>query len=191
MFKYFNPVWIIKNFLQPSLGPEILIPAAIGAVGSAATGGSPITGALLGGATGGILGGAGGAGGNLFSGFKSALPSAAPSLGSGGYAALGQAGGAGIGGASTGITINPILNSVDDVMPIDKITSSYIDDMASQGFSGTTLPANILSEASLDFLRVEILDLKSCIFCNVIGASLASSNSLKTSTILGFLASRT
>ena len=142
MFKYFNPVWIIKNFLQPSLGPEILIPAAIGAVGSAATGGSPITGALLGGATGGILGGAGGAGGNLFSGFKSALPSAAPSLGSGGYAALGQAGGAGIGGASTGITINPILNSVDDVMPIDKITSSYIDDMASQGFSGTTLPAN-------------------------------------------------
>jgi len=142
MFKYFNPVWIIKNFLQPSLGPEILIPAAIGAVGSAATGNSPITGALLGGATGGILGGAGGAGGNLFSGFKSALPSAAPSLGSGGYAALGQAGGAGIGGASTGLTINPILNSVDDVMPIDKITSSYIDDMVSQGFSGTNLPAN-------------------------------------------------
>jgi hypothetical protein len=142
MFKYFNPVWIIKNFLQPSLGPEILVPAAIGAVSSAAMGKSPITGALLGGATGGILGGAGGAGGNLFSGFKSALPSAAPSLGSGGYAALGQAGGAGIGGASTGLTINPILNSVDDVMPIDKITSSYIDDMASQGFSGTNLPAN-------------------------------------------------
>ena len=142
MFKYFNPVWIIKNFLQPSLGPEILVPAAIGAVSSAAMGKSPITGALLGGATGGILGGAGGAGGNLFSGFKSALPSAAPSLGSGGYAALGQAGGAGIGGASTGLTINPILNSVDDVMPIDKITSSYIDDMVSQGFSGTNLPAN-------------------------------------------------
>ena len=124
------------------MGPEILVPAAIGAVSSAAMGKSPITGALLGGATGGILGGAGGAGGNLFSGFKSALPSAAPSLGSGGYAALGQAGSAGIGGASTGITINPILNSVDDVMPIDKITSSYIDDMASQGFSGTTFPAN-------------------------------------------------
>lgn len=142
MFKYFNPVWLIKNFLQPSLGPEILVPAAIGAVGSAAMGKSPVTGALLGGATGGILGGSGG----LFSGFKSALPSAAPSLGSGGYAALGQAGGAGIGGASTGITINPILNSVDDVVddvvPIDKITSSYIDDMASQGFSGTTLPIN-------------------------------------------------
>ena len=142
MFKYFNPVWIIKSFLQPSLGPEILVPAAIGAVSSAAMGKSPITGALLGGATGGILGGAGGAGGNLFSGFKSALPSAAPSLGSGGYAALGQAGGAGIGGASTGLTINPILNSVDDVMPIDKITSSYIDDMASQGFGGTNLPVN-------------------------------------------------
>lgn len=142
MFKYFNPIWIIKNFLQPSIGPEILIPAAIGAVGSGVMGGNPIKGALLGAATGGILGGAGGAGGNLFSGFKSALPSAAPSFGSGGYAALGQAGGAGIGGASTGITINPILNSVDDVMPIDKITSSYIDDMASQGFSGTTFPEN-------------------------------------------------
>jgi len=76
MFKYFNPIWIINNFLQPSLGPEILVPAAIGAVGSAAMGKSPVTGALLGGATGGILGGAGGAGGNLFSGFKSALPSA-------------------------------------------------------------------------------------------------------------------
>jgi len=102
MFKYFNPVWIIKNFLQPSLGPEILIPAAIGAVGSAATGNSPITGALLGGATGGILGGAGGAGGNLFSGFKSALPSAAPSLGSGGYAALAPTASSAIGGAATG-----------------------------------------------------------------------------------------
>lgn len=99
MFKYFNPIWIIKNFLQPSLGPEVLIPAAIGAVGSAAMGKSPVTGALLGGATGGLLGGAGG---NLFSGFKSALPSAAPSLGSGGYAALGQTGTSALGGAATG-----------------------------------------------------------------------------------------
>ena len=102
MFKYFNPVWIIKNFLQPSLGPEILVPAAIGAVGSGVMGGNPITGALLGGATGGILGGAGGAGSNLFSGFKSALPSAAPSLGSGGYAALAPTASSGIGGAATG-----------------------------------------------------------------------------------------
>jgi hypothetical protein len=84
------------------MGPEILVPAAIGAVSSAAMGKSPITGALLGGATGGILGGAGGAGGNLFSGFKSALPSAAPSLGSGGYAALAPTASSGIGGAATG-----------------------------------------------------------------------------------------
>ena len=142
MFKYFNPVWIIKNFLQPSLGPEILVPAAIGAVGSGVMGGNPIKGALLGAATGGILGGAGGAGGNLFSGFKSALPSAAPSLGSGGYAALGQAGSAGIGGASTGIQLQPVfnqaVNSVDDLIA----NPNLIDDMASQGFSGTTLPAN-------------------------------------------------
>jgi len=99
MFKYFNPIWLIKNFLQPSLGPEILVPAAIGAVGSGVMGGNPIKGALLGGATGGILGGAGGAGSNLFSGFKSALPTGlqgtsaavAPSLGSGGYAAFAPA----------------------------------------------------------------------------------------------------
>jgi hypothetical protein len=142
MFKYFNPVWIIKNFLQPSLGPEILVPAAIGAVGSAATGGSPITGALLGGATGGILGGAGGAGGNLFSGFKSALPSAAPSLGSGGYAALAPTASSAIGGASTGIQLQPVfnqaVNSVDDLIA----NPNLIDDMVSQGFSGTNLPAN-------------------------------------------------
>jgi hypothetical protein len=89
------------------MGPEILVPAAIGAVSSAAMGKSPITGALLGGATGGILGAAGAAGGaggtgGLFSGFKSALPSAAPSLGSGGYAALAPTASSGIGGAATG-----------------------------------------------------------------------------------------
>ena len=137
MFKYFNPVWIIKNFLQPSLGPEILIPAAIGAVGSAAMGKSPVTGALLGGATGGILGGAGGASG-LFSGFKGALPSAAPSLGSGGYAALGQTGTSALGGIKIQPVLNKTVNSLDDFIA----NPNLIDDMASQGFSGTTLPAN-------------------------------------------------
>ena len=73
------------------MGPEILIPAAIGAVGSAATGGSPVTGALLGGATGGLFGGAGG---NLLSGFKSALPSA----------------------TGTGVQLAPtVANTVDDL----------------------------------------------------------------------------
>lgn len=91
MFKYFNPIWIINHFLQPSLGPEILVPAAIGAVGSAAMGKSPVTGALLGGATGGLFGGAGG---NLFSGFKSALPSA----------------------TGTGVQLAPtVANTVDDL----------------------------------------------------------------------------
>jgi hypothetical protein len=103
MFKYFNPVWIIKNFLQPSLGPEILVPAAIGAVGSGVIGGNPIKGALLGAATGGILGGAGGAGGTggLFSGFKGVAPEAV-SLGSGGYAQLAQNPLGAIGGAAKG-----------------------------------------------------------------------------------------
>jgi len=129
MFKYFNPIWIIKNFLQPSLGPEVLIPAAIGAVGSAAMGKSPVTGALL-------------------------------------------------GGASTGLTINPILNSVDDVMPIDKITSSYIDDMASQGFSGTTLPANN-QIAFKDFYAPANLADDSLSF----GAPLSSSNQMFTNNL--------
>ncbi len=120
------------------MGPEILIPAAIGAVGSAATGGSPITGALLGGATGGILGGAGGAGSNLFSGFKSAIPSAAPSLGSGGYAALGQTGTSALGNIKIQPVFNQAVNSLDDLIA----NPNLIDDMASQGFSGTTLPAN-------------------------------------------------
>jgi hypothetical protein len=85
------------------MGPEILVPAAIGAVSSAAMGKSPITGALLGGATGGILGAAGGTSGagGLFSGFKGVAPEAV-SLGSGGYAALGQNALTPIGGAATG-----------------------------------------------------------------------------------------
>lgn len=120
MFKYFNPIWIIKNFLQPSLGPEVLIPAAIGAVGSAAMGKSPVTGALLGGATGGLLGGAGG---NLFSGFKSALPSAtgtgvqlAPTVANTvDDLALNTALPTNvIGGAGQGINISPYLNVADD-----------------------------------------------------------------------------
>ena len=37
------------------MGPEILVPAAIGAVSSAAMGKSPLTGAVLGGVTGGVL----------------------------------------------------------------------------------------------------------------------------------------
>jgi len=119
------------------MGPEILVPAAIGAVSSAAMGKSPITGALLGGATGGILGAAGGTSGagGLFSGFKGVAPEAV-SLGSGGYAALGQnaltpiggaatgginfgsigtnLGGTNLGVGSQGINIAPYLNVADD-----------------------------------------------------------------------------
>lgn len=139
MFKYFNPVWIIKNFLQPSLGPEILIPAAIGAVGSAATGNSPITGALLGGATGGILGGAGGAGGNLFSGFKSALPSTT---------------GAGVQLGSTAVNPALALDAIDDVALNQAFNTSLPTSVTGGGgatinfkdigttFGGTNLPTS-------------------------------------------------
>ena len=56
MFKYFNPLWLIQNFLQTNLNP-VTIGAGVGAVGSAITGQSPLKGALLGGATGGLFGG--------------------------------------------------------------------------------------------------------------------------------------
>ena len=107
MFKYFNPVWIIKNFLQPSLGPEILIPAAIGAVGSGAMGGDPIKGALLGGATGGLFGGAGGLfGGAGATGATTGIQLAQPAITEGFSTALapavvGGGGGAGITGLGT------------------------------------------------------------------------------------------
>ena len=110
MFKYFNPVWIIKNFLQPSLGPEILIPAAIGAVGSGAMGGDPIKGALLGGATGGLFGGAGGlfggAGATGATGATTGIQLAQPAITEGFSTALapavvGGGGGAGITGLGT------------------------------------------------------------------------------------------
>jgi hypothetical protein len=121
MFKYFNPVWIIKNFLQPSLGPEILVPAAIGAVGSGVMGGNPIKGALLGAATGGILGGAGGAGGNLFSGFKSALPSAT---------------GTGVQLGSTAVNPALALDVVDDVAFNQAFSTALPTSVAGGGGAG-------------------------------------------------------
>ncbi len=119
MFKYFNPIWIINNFLQPSLGPEILVPAAIGAVGSAAMGKSPVTGALLGGATGGILGGSGG----LFSGFKSALPSAT---------------GTGVQLGSTAVNPALALDVADDVALNQAFNTALPTSVAGGGGAGIT-----------------------------------------------------
>ena len=87
MFKYFNPLWLIQNLLQPSINP-ITIGAGVGAVGSAVTGKSPIKGALLGGALGGV-------GSSLFSG-------AAGSAAQGATAAQGA--GTGLFGSTEGIS---------------------------------------------------------------------------------------
>jgi len=90
------------------MGMPMIIGAGVGALSSAAMGKSPFTGALLGGVTGGAFGGAGGFGsgfagdaGGLLSGLKGVAPEAV-SLGSGGYAALGQNALSPIGGAATG-----------------------------------------------------------------------------------------
>ena len=89
------------------MGPPLLIGAGLGAATSLAMGKNPFMGALLGGATGGAFGGAGGfgsgftQGGGLFSGLQGVAPEAV-SLGSGGYAALGQNALSPIGGAATG-----------------------------------------------------------------------------------------
>ena len=108
LFNWFNPLWLVQNFFTTSLNP-ITIGAGIGALGSAVTGKSPFTGALMGGAlgglgsAGGLFGGASGAGSGsgLLSGFKG-VEAAVPSLGSGGYAALAQNPLGPIGGAATG-----------------------------------------------------------------------------------------
>ena len=86
-----------------------LIGAGVGAVGGAVSGKNPFKSALLGGALGaggaGLMGAGGaagaGSGSGLFSGFKG-IEAAVPSLGSGGYAALGQNALGPIGGAATG-----------------------------------------------------------------------------------------
>jgi len=108
LFNWFNPLWLVQNLFTTSLNP-ITIGAGLGALGSAVTGKSPFTGALMGGAlgglgsAGGLFGGASGAGSGsgLLSGFKG-VEAAVPSLGSGGYAALGQNALNPIGGAATG-----------------------------------------------------------------------------------------
>lgn len=127
MFKYFNPVWIIENFLQPSLGPEILIPAAIGAVGSSAMGGNPIKGALLGAATGGILGGAGGA--------TAAAGTAGQGAGAGliGGANLSTAGGVGIGSGASG-GLGSFLSNIKGIetAPVNFGTGGYASGIGGQ-----------------------------------------------------------
>jgi hypothetical protein len=92
---------------------QLLVPAMIGAgvgaAGGAISGQNPFKAALLGGALGaggaGLMGAGGaagaGSGSGLFSGFKG-IEAAVPSLGSGGYAALGQNALGPIGGAATG-----------------------------------------------------------------------------------------
>lgn len=92
LFNWFNPLWLVQNFFTTSLNP-ITIGAGIGALGSAVTGKSPFTGALMGGAlgglgsAGGLFGGASGAGSGsgLLSGFKG-VATTPVSLGTGGYA---------------------------------------------------------------------------------------------------------
>lgn len=90
LFNWFNPLWLVQNLFTTSLNP-ITIGAGIGALGSAVQGKSPFTGALLGGGLGGLGSASGlfGSGSGLLSGFKG-IETAVPSLGSGGYAALGQ-----------------------------------------------------------------------------------------------------
>ena len=92
LFSWFNPLWLVQNLFTTSLNP-ITIGAGLGALGSAATGKSPFTGALLGGglgglgSAGGLFGGATGAGSgsSLLSGFKG-VATTPVSLGTGGYA---------------------------------------------------------------------------------------------------------
>lgn len=86
LFNWFNPLWLVQNLFTTSINP-ITIGAGLGALGSAVTGRSPFTGALLGGGLGGLGSASGlfGSGSGLLSGIKG-VATTPVSLGTGGYA---------------------------------------------------------------------------------------------------------
>ena len=85
LFNWFNPLWLVQNLFTTSINP-ITIGAGLGALGSAVTGRSPFTGALLGGGLGGLGSASGlfGSGSGLLSGIKG-VATTPVSLGTGGY----------------------------------------------------------------------------------------------------------
>ena len=119
MFKYFNPLWLIQNFLQTSLNP-ITIGAGVGALGSAVTGKNPIKGALLGGALGGLGNAAG-----LFSATGAATEAAKQATGSSLFSGVDPLTGGGVG--NLGMFTNPQATSV----------MGGIGDVSGLGVSGT------------------------------------------------------
>ena len=160
------------------MGPPLLIGAGLGAATSLAMGKNPFMGALLGGATGGAFGGAGGfgsgfglGGGGFLSGLQGVAPEAV-SLGSGGYAALGQNALGPIGGAATG-GINFGVNGINSTLggtnlalggqginnlssyanPLTNVAKNSIG-IGTQGISGTGITLGNIGGADIRRLAV-------------------------------------
>jgi hypothetical protein len=136
MFKYFNPLWLIQNLLQPSINP-ITIGAGVGAVGAAVTGKSPIKGALLGGATGGLFGGKESLFGDKLGGlFSGAAENVAPGV---------QA----LGGPIPSVGINTFGNNamLADALPYDQLAGSANNLYGSWNIGQGALPATTTSGA--------------------------------------------
>jgi hypothetical protein len=133
MFKYFNPLWLIQNLLQPSINP-ITIGAGVGAVGSAVTGKSPIKGALLGGA----LGGMGQAAG-LFGATGATTEAAKQATGASLFSSPEPLAGGGVG--NLGMFTNPqatsVMGGVGDVSGLG-VSGTYAQNIADLTKTGPT-----------------------------------------------------
>jgi hypothetical protein len=142
MFKYFNPLWLMQNFLQANLNP-VTIGAGVGAVGAAVTGKSPIKGALLGGATGGLFGGKESLFGDKIGGLFSGAQNAAPGV---------QA----LGGQIPSVGINNFGNApmLTDVVPYDQLANSSNNLFGSWNIGQGTLPATTTTGAFADGINL-------------------------------------
>ena len=142
MFKYFNPLWLIQNFLQTNINP-VTIGAGVGAVGAAVTGKSPIKGALLGGATGGLFGGKDSLFGDKIGGLFSGAQNAAPGV---------QA----LGGPIPSVGINTFGNApmLVDALPYDQIANSSNNLFGSWNIGQGALPATTTTGAFADGINL-------------------------------------
>lgn len=149
MFKYFNPLWLIQNFLQTNINP-ITIGAGVGAVGSAVTGKSPIKGALLGGALGG-LGQAAGLFGAAGQGAGQVAKEAATS-GSSLFSSAEPLAGGGVG--NLGMFTNPqatsVMGGVGDVSGLG-VSGTYSQNIANLANTGPTSMFDAAKNSTLGY----------------------------------------
>ena len=146
MFKYFNPLWLIQNFLQTSLNP-ITIGAGVGALGSAVTGKSPVKGALLGGALGGLGNAAG-----LFGATGATTEAAKQATGASLFSGSEPLAGGGVG--NLGMFTNPqatsVMGGVGDVSGLG-VSGTYSQNIANMTNTGPTSMFDVGRSSTLGY----------------------------------------